>query len=46
MTTPVIRVVLIALGLALASGSAVAQKVYRWVDENGQDHYGDQGPPQ
>lgn len=46
MTTPVIRVVLIALGLALASGSAVAQKVYRWVDENGQVHYGDQVPPQ
>lgn len=46
MTTPFIRVLLIAMGLALASGPAVAQKVYRWVDENGQVHYGDQVPPQ
>ena len=46
MTTPAIRALLITAGLALASAPAVAQKVYRWVDENGQVHYGDRVPPQ
>lgn len=46
MTTALIRAWVIALGLALASGPAVAQKLYRWVDENGQVHYGDKIPPQ
>lgn len=46
MTTPAIRALFIALALALASGPAVAQKLYRWVDENGQVHYGDKVPPQ
>lgn len=46
MTNLVIRALLMTVGLALASGPAVAQKVYRWVDENGQVHYGDKVPPQ
>ena len=46
MVIPAIRVLLIIVGLALASGPAVAQQVYRWVDENGQVHYGDRVPPQ
>jgi len=46
MTIPAFRVLLIVVGLALASGPAMAQKVYRWVDENGQVHYGDKVPPQ
>ncbi len=42
-----LRIVLPALLLALAGGVADAQsgkKVYRWVDKNGQVHYGDSVP--
>lgn len=46
MKTPVIRILVPLLTLALASGPALAQKLYRWVDENGQVHYGDKVPPE
>jgi hypothetical protein len=44
-----IKVLLPALLLALAAGGALAQadkqkKLYRWVDKNGQVHYGDSVP--
>lgn len=32
------------LALSLVSGSAVAGKVYKWVDANGVTHYGEQPP--
>lgn len=32
--------------LALASGTAVAGKLYKWVDENGKVHYTDTPPPE
>lgn len=32
--------------LAVASGPAAAQKVYKWVDKDGQVHYGDKIPPE
>ena len=45
-----LRIVSPALLLALCAGMAVAQsdktKLYRWVDENGQVHYGDSVPPE
>ena len=40
---------LIAVGvtaLILGGGTASAQKLYKWVDENGNVHYGDTVPPQ
>ena len=47
MKTPVFRTLLVpVLLLALAAGPAAAQKLYRWVDENGQVHYGDKVPPE
>jgi len=46
MKTPVIRTLVPLLLLVLAAGPAAAQKLYRWVDENGQVHYGDKIPPQ
>jgi hypothetical protein len=46
MKTPVLRTLVPLLLLALAAGPAAAQKLYRWVDENGQVHYGDRIPPQ
>ncbi|MGQ0383650.1 MAG: DUF4124 domain-containing protein [Gammaproteobacteria bacterium] len=47
-----LRLILPALALALAAGAADAQsggdkkKLYRWVDKNGQVHYGDSVPPE
>lgn len=32
--------------LALVSGPAAAQKLYKWVDKDGQVHYGDRIPPE
>lgn len=32
--------------LALAAGTADAQKLYKWVDKDGQVHYGDKIPPE
>ena len=41
------RLICIALPLlTLAAGPVEAQKVYRWVDKNGQVHYGDKIPPE
>jgi len=44
------RLLLPALMLALFAGAAAAaekqRKLYRWVDENGQVHYGDSVPPE
>lgn len=40
-----LRIVLLACA-ALAASSAAAQKLYRWVDDNGVVHYGDRIPPQ
>lgn len=45
-----LRILSPALLLALFAGSGVAQtdktKLYRWVDKNGQVHYGDSVPPE
>jgi len=37
---------LVLAAAACATSSAAAQKLYRWVDENGVVHYGDRIPPQ
>jgi hypothetical protein len=36
---------IVSCSILLASGSAVAAKVYRWVDENGEVHYSESLPP-
>lgn len=46
MKMPLLRSLLPLVLLALVSGPAAAQKVYKWVDENGQVHYGDKIPPE
>lgn len=46
MKMPALRFLLPMLLLALVSGPAAAQKLYKWVDENGQVHYGDKVPPE
>lgn len=46
MKMPVLRSLLPLLLLAMASGPADAQKLYKWVDKNGQVHYGDRIPPE
>lgn len=46
MKMPVLRSLLPLLLLMLVSGPAAAQKLYKWVDENGQVHYGDKIPPE
>ena len=46
MKMPVMRALVPLLLLGLLSGPAGAQKLYKWVDENGQVHYGDSIPPQ
>lgn len=38
------RVLMAALALALASGPAIAQQVYKWVDEDGTVHFTDSPP--
>ena len=35
-----------ALATLLVAGAAVAETVYRWVDENGVVHFGDAIPPE
>jgi hypothetical protein len=43
------RLILLALpllALTLAASPVEAQKLYRWVDKNGQVHYGDKIPPE
>lgn len=46
MKMPLLRSLLPLLLLALASTPAAAQKLYKWVDKNGQVHYGDRIPPE
>jgi hypothetical protein len=46
MKMPLLRSLLPLLMLALASTPAAAQKLYKWVDKNGQVHYGDRIPPE
>ena len=46
MKMPLLRSLLPLVLLALVSGPAAAQKLYKWVDENGQVHYGDKVPPE
>jgi len=46
MKMPALRSLLPLVLLALLSGPAAAQKLYKWVDENGQVHYGDKIPPE
>ena len=46
MKMPLLRSLLPLVLLALLSGPAAAQKLYKWVDENGQVHYGDKIPPE
>jgi len=40
------RLITLLLLMAFASAGFAQQKLYRWVDENGQVHYGDRIPPQ
>ena len=44
-TTRIATVLAIALAFLLASGAALAQQVYRWVDEDGNVHYTESLPP-
>jgi hypothetical protein len=46
MKMPWLRSLLPLLLLAVASGPVAAQKVYKWVDKDGQVHYGDRIPPE
>ncbi len=46
MKMPLLRSLLPLLLLAIASGPAAAQKLYKWVDKDGQVHYGDRIPPE
>jgi hypothetical protein len=46
MQMPVARALVPLLLLGLLSGPALAQKLYKWVDANGQVHYGDSVPPE
>ena len=46
MTNRLILIAASLVALALACPPAEAQKVYRWVDKNGQVHYGDKVPPE
>ena len=46
MKIPLLRTLLPPLLLALASTPAAAQKLYKWVDKDGQVHYGDRIPPE
>jgi hypothetical protein len=46
MKMPVVRALVPLLLLGLLSGPALAQKLYKWVDANGQVHYGDRVPPE
>ena len=44
-TTRIATILAIALAVLLASGSSLAQQVYRWVDEDGNVHYTESLPP-
>lgn len=46
MINRLILLVLPLLALTLAAAPVEAQKLYRWVDKNGQVHYGDKIPPE
>jgi len=46
MKMPVVRALVPLLLLTLLSGPAAAQKLYKWVDKDGQVHYGDRIPPE
>lgn len=46
MDMKLIRSLLPMLALALACSPAAAQKLYKWVDKDGQTHYGDKIPPE
>lgn len=46
MKTSLLRILVPLLALAIVSGPAAAQKLYKWVDRNGQVHYGDKVPPE
>ena len=49
MTGRIFRIALLTGSLLLTSGlteSVLAAKLYRWVDENGEVHYGDHVPPE
>jgi hypothetical protein len=46
MTNRLFLLILPLVALALAAGPADAQKLYKWVDKNGQVHYGDKVPPE
>jgi hypothetical protein len=46
MKTAMFRHVVPLLALALLAGPAAAQKLYKWVDDQGRVHYGDKVPPE
>ena len=46
MRISAISVVALLTFLSAAAGAAESERVYKWVDENGQIHYGDSIPPE
>ena len=46
MRISALSVVALLSFLAVAAGAAETERVYKWVDENGQVHYGDSIPPE
>ena len=46
MRIPAISVVALLSFLSVAAGAAESERVYKWVDEDGQIHYGDSIPPE
>jgi hypothetical protein len=46
MRISAISVVAFLSFLSLAAGAAETERVYKWVDEDGQIHYGDSIPPE
>lgn len=46
MIHAMLRILIVSLSLLLASTSALAQAYYRWVDDEGEVHYGQSVPPQ
>lgn len=46
MIPAMLRILIVSLSLLLASSSALAQAYYRWVDDEGEVHYGQSVPPE
>lgn len=46
MIPAMLRILILSLSLLLASASVLAQAYYRWVDDEGEVHYGQSVPPE